>query len=78
MVVDVAALGTLGADHVVRQRVELEQVHSDVGRVARRLEHAGHEGSGGPHLLDLGGGAQFDHRKSLMRASRAGRSRVAE
>ena len=78
VVVDVAALGALGADHVVRQRIELEQVDADVGGVARRLEHASDEGAGGAHLLDLGGGAQFDHRKSLVLASRAGPVPVAE
>jgi hypothetical protein len=61
VVVDVATLGAGLADHAVRERVEVEQVDARAGGRAGRLEHAGDEGSGGSHALDLVGSAQFDH-----------------
>ena len=57
VVVDVAGLRAPLADHLVGERVELEQVDADVGRLLEAGEHLGDEAAGGPHLLDLGGTA---------------------
>jgi len=65
VVVDVAGLGTALADQVVRQCVELEQVHPDVGGGRQPGQHVGDEAAGRFHLLDLHSGSQLDHDASL-------------
>ena len=70
VVVDVAGLGAALADHLVRERVELEQVHADVGgRLRARVSTSATKRPGGLHLLDLGRGSQLDHAGSLRRVS---------
>ena len=55
VVVDVARLGARLPDHPVRECVEFEQVHSDVGGIFQRGQHRRHELPGGAHLVDLSG-----------------------
>jgi hypothetical protein len=73
VVVEVAGLGAALTDHPVRQRVEVEQVHPDVGGVLEGGKDVGDEAAGGTHLLDLGGGPELDHAASL----RPGTERLA-
>ena len=61
VVVDVAGLGAALLDHLVRERVEVEQVDADVGGVAQRDEDLGDEPAGRSHRLDLRGRAELDH-----------------
>ena len=61
VVVDVAGLRPALTDHVVRESVELEQVHAHVGHLGQPGEHLGHEASRRSHLLDLGRGTELDH-----------------
>ena len=65
VVVDVAGLGPPLADHLVRERVEVEQVDPHVGGLGQAGEHLADEAPGGSHLLDLGRGTQLDHGASL-------------
>ena len=60
----------------MREGVELEQVHADVGGLLELAEHVGDEEPGGPHLLDLGRVAQLDHVTSLLSADPGVRSGV--
>ena len=71
VVVDVAGLGPAVADHPVREGVELEQVHPDVGGVLERGQHLGHEAPGGAHPVDLPRRQQLDHGSSLRTGAAA-------
>ena len=62
-------IATSAADHLgqLREGVEVQQVHSDVRRLAQGSQHLGDEPPGGPHGLDLGGGLELDHTSRVGR-----------
>ena len=49
----------------MRELVELEEVDAHVRLLGQRGDDVGDEAAGGAHLLDLGGGAELDHRTTL-------------
>ena len=49
----------------MRQLVELEKVHPDIGMCHQRGQHISHEPPSRPHLLDLGQRSILDHPEIL-------------
>jgi hypothetical protein len=53
----------------VRQFIELEKVHSDIGARSKRGQDVGDKPPGRPHLLDLGRRSILDHPEILPYAT---------
>ncbi len=72
VVVDVARLRPCLADEVVSVTVDVEQIRPDARLLAQRREGLRDESSRGAHRLDLGRGAQLDHRVPSVSSILAG------
>jgi hypothetical protein len=65
VIVDVARLRAAIPNHLVRQRIELEKVDSDIGLRPQRCQDVGDKPPSRPHLLDLGRRSILDHPEIL-------------
>ena len=65
VIVDVARFRAAILNHLVRQLVELQQVHSDLGPSDERAQYLRDEPPGRSHLLDLGRRPILDHSEIL-------------
>jgi hypothetical protein len=69
VIVDVTRLRAAIPDHLVRQFIELEKVHTDVGARPKRGQDVGDKPPSRPHLLDLGRRSILDHPEILPYAT---------